>query len=174
MDEDLRFCYFSRRTGEITGFDPSINIGLRRSDIAGMSVDQVKWSKHLDDLERHQPFRDFEYQFKDREGELRTARISGKPLFDERGRFAGYRGTGTDVTEQRLVQQSRDKALRAAEQANRAKSEFLAAMSHELRTPLNAILGFSDILANDYLAAPLAEKRQEYARDIHDLSLIHI
>ncbi|MEQ8505220.1 MAG: PAS domain-containing sensor histidine kinase [Rhodospirillales bacterium] len=168
MDEDLRFCYFSRRTGEITGFDPSINIGLRRSDIAGMSVDQVKWSKHLDDLERHQPFRDFEYQFKDREGELRTARISGKPLFDERGRFAGYRGTGTDVTEQRLVQQSRDKALRAAEQANRAKSEFLAAMSHELRTPLNAILGFSDILANDYLAAPLAEKRQEYARDIHD------
>ncbi len=39
-----------------------------------------------------------------------------------------------------------ERAGRAAEQASRAKSAFLAAMSHELRTPLNAIIGFSEIL----------------------------
>ncbi|GAB4294103.1 MAG: hypothetical protein Fur0025_30580 [Oscillatoriaceae cyanobacterium] len=41
------------------------------------------------------------------------------------------------------------KALIAADAANRAKSEFLANMSHELRTPLNAILGFSQVMARD-------------------------
>ena len=167
MDADLRFSYFSRRTGEVIGFDPTVYLGRRRADVAGEDTDQEKWRRHLDDLENHRPFRDFEYQFKDGGGNPRSARISGKPLFTEDGQFAGYRGTGTDVTEERRAQRARDAALRSAEEANRAKSEFLAAMSHELRTPLNAILGFSDILANDYFGAPEGAKRREYAGDIH-------
>ena len=167
MDADLRFSYFSRRTGEIIGFDPTSYLGRHRAEVAREDTDQEKWRRHMDDLENHRPFRDFEYRFRDSEGNLRSARISGKPLFTEDGRFAGYRGTGTDVTQERRAQRARDAALRAAEEANRAKSEFLAAMSHELRTPLNAILGFSDILANDYFGAPNAEKRREYSADIH-------
>ena len=65
------------------------------------------------------------------------------------------------------ARQEAEAAKDAAQQANRAKSEFLAAMSHELRTPLNAILGFSDILFNQYFGPPGAGKYREYANDIH-------
>ncbi len=64
-----------------------------------------------------------------------------------------------------------------AENANRAKSEFLSSMSHELRTPLNAIMGFGQLLANTTIALPEA-KRQEFTRHIvnagsHLLDLIN-
>lgn len=50
-----------------------------------------------------------------------------------------------------------DKAKQQAEQANRAKSEFLSLMSHELRTPLNSILGFAQILEMNELSQPSRE-----------------
>jgi signal transduction histidine kinase len=52
-----------------------------------------------------------------------------------------------DVTAQVYARRELENARASAEQANRAKSEFLAAMSHELRTPLNAIAGHAQLLS---------------------------
>jgi two-component system cell cycle sensor histidine kinase PleC len=61
-----------------------------------------------------------------------------------------------------------DEARRRAEEANLAKSRFLASMSHELRTPLNAILGFSEVMANQVLGPLENPTYRDYARDIHE------
>ena len=60
-----------------------------------------------------------------------------------------------------------DDARRRAEQANVAKSQFLATMSHELRTPLNAILGFSEVMQGELFGAHAVRAYREYSADIH-------
>ncbi len=60
-----------------------------------------------------------------------------------------------------------DEARRRAEEANLAKSRFLATMSHELRTPLNAILGFSEVMKNEVFGPHASPSYREYAGDIH-------
>ena len=60
-----------------------------------------------------------------------------------------------------------DLAHRRAEEANLAKSRFLATMSHELRTPLNAILGFSEVMKGELFGAHLVASYREYSSDIH-------
>lgn len=60
-----------------------------------------------------------------------------------------------------------DEARRRAEEANLAKSRFLATMSHELRTPLNAILGFSEVMKDEVFGKHASDTYREYAADIH-------
>ncbi len=57
-------------------------------------------------------------------------------------------------------------ALKSAEAASQAKSQFLAIVSHELRTPLTAILGFAEIMRGEALA-PLDSRYKKYVDDIH-------
>ncbi len=60
-----------------------------------------------------------------------------------------------------------DDARRRAEEANVAKSRFLATMSHELRTPLNAILGFSEVMHQEIIGPMENKLYKEYAGNIH-------
>jgi len=73
-----------------------------------------------------------------------------------------------DVTDRKVQEQALDLARTAAEQADAAKTRFLATMSHELRTPLNAIIGFSEMIVQEEALMLNAARRREYAQLIND------
>ena len=70
---------------------------------------------------------------------------------------------GVDITERFKMEEDLKIATKNAEEANRAKSEFIANMSHEIRTPLNGIIGFTDLV----LKTPLDGTQQQYLKIIN-------
>ncbi len=88
-----------------------------------------------------------ELQLINSKGEYRWFNFHGGIVdYDLRGAPLLARGTATDVTERKTIEQQLIAARIAADDANHAKSLFLSSMSHELRTPLNGVLGYVQML----------------------------
>lgn len=178
MDEQLHFTYVSLVSDEkLDDAEAHQPLAPRDEDVLeGLAELQRGDQRKI--LEQRSAFADFRIALRGTDGARSHVSVSGKPVFDDRGAFIGYRGVGRDITDlvrtQQALQLERDKA----EEANRSKSQFLAHMSHELRTPLNAILGFSDIMREQLLGPIGSDSYIDYANDIHDsgehlLSLIN-
>jgi len=148
-DSRHHFTFISDLFFEVSGVTAQDVIGKSRLDFAKAqrvyADEREKWIRHQDDLENHRAF-SIRYWVRGKGGQEVCIEVKGKPLFDAEGGFQGYIGAGSDVTKSVQTEEALRIAVEEAENANKAKSDFLSGMSHELRTPLNAILGFAQLL----------------------------
>jgi PAS domain S-box-containing protein len=111
------------------------------------------------------------------EGETRVYQASFFPLRVDGRAPEGAGVVLHDVTDRKVAQAELAQARDAAEQANRAKSQFIANMSHELRTPLSAVIGYSEMLEEEVadlgLEHLLADLKKIESNARHLLSMIN-
>ena len=112
QDENLRFTYLSNQALDLTGYSGESSLGKTRWEIVNMTPLSCSWPEHQAVLAAHQPFRDLECRRVGPDGTTRYLSISGAPIFDEQGRFKGYRGIGRNITERKGIEE----ALRLSEE----------------------------------------------------------
>lgn len=89
--------------------------------------------------------------------------MAAKVVYDPDGRPIRLVATAVDISKRKKLENELRKARLAAEQANDAKSAYLANVSHEIRTPMNAIMGFAQLLVED---PTLAGEHQSHAQRV--------
>ena len=85
---------------------PDWEIGKTRWEVPYVEPDEEAWRKHRATLDAHLPFRDFELARPTPDGGRRYMSVSGLPVFDETGRFIGYRGVSRHITDRKRSEQA--------------------------------------------------------------------
>src|SRR5437016_13726230 len=89
QDAECRLTFMSSYIDERTGLDASSYLGRKRWEQPALNLTEADWERHRAQLERREPFRDFEIQRAAGDGHSVWLSLSGEPVFDGRGRFKG-------------------------------------------------------------------------------------
>jgi signal transduction histidine kinase len=135
---------FTLLTENAFGSDPAGRIGtVCWANALDLETEPEKWRQLWATLESRKPFRDFVYCAVGGNGSPMYVKASGKPVFDAKGDFPGYRGTGTDVTAMMRAQRA-EASLRTVE-AELARvtrittlGQLTASIAHEVKQPIAA------------------------------------
>lgn len=102
--------------------DPNTWVGRLRWESPGVDTSSPDWDVHRETLERHEPYRDFEYTQTLPDGSRMYMSVSGLPILDDNGKFSGYRGIGRDITRRKI----KEKELRESESRFRSLIDLTA------------------------------------------------
>lgn len=121
--------------------DPKEMIGRTDFDMVWRDLAPAYRAGDIETMERGVPILHKEETSPDGQGGEMVILTSKVPLRNQAGEVVGLLGMIVDITERKRLELALQKAKEEAEQAARARSEFIANVTHELRTPLTLILG---------------------------------
>jgi diguanylate cyclase (GGDEF)-like protein/PAS domain S-box-containing protein len=105
QDSEFRFKLISTGILRSTGVDPATRYGKPRWDVDFLGITPEQMDEHRKQVEAHKPFRDFEYAYALPSGEIWWVSVSGEPVFETNGKFAGYHGVGRNITEKKRTEE---------------------------------------------------------------------
>jgi len=106
QDEQFRYTAISSNLAEVTGSSIDEHLGRTRWELPGIEPPEGGWATHRARLESHETFYDVVLRRVHPVRGYSYASISGEPVYDEDGRFIGYRGIGREVTQQKLAEEN--------------------------------------------------------------------
>jgi PAS domain S-box-containing protein len=170
-------------TQRISGYSPNELLGKKPGDLLqGENSSEETRQLMREKISAREPFEVEILNYSKGSKRPYWAHIQASPVFDENKVFKYFIAIQSDITEARNTKERLareiDRANRLAqkaEEANEAKTRFLATMSHELRTPLNGIIGYSQVLENQRTLDPKQIKQVQIIRRSgeHLLALIN-
>jgi PAS domain S-box-containing protein len=129
QDAALRFTMIGPGLPVLAHGDIRAQLGKTRWEMHDTGRAPAVWQRHRLDVECRRPFRDFRYDLVGSDGQVRHVSVSGVPVYDEVGAFAGYRGTGRDITQEVAAAEALRAAKERAEQAEALLRDAVDSMS---------------------------------------------
>jgi len=148
FDHSWTLLYITEAIENLTGYRTNDLLGNRKKTFAGLihPADKDRVTEEIqENIGRIRQF-SIEYRIITKNNSIKWVSNSGRPVFNPDKTVRWLDGFLFDITEKVAVFEELKKAKILAEEANQAKSEFLANISHEIRTPLNSVLGFTELL----------------------------